>query len=249
MERMISLNAKYTPAAFGASAFNCPHCGVYANQTWLGCLETRVTICDPKPIAIPPGSRLTTANKSASTKTVNYLGSSGLHIPDLIISKCGHCAKPLIWYNQKILFPDSTQLPLANISTPVNIKTTYDEAASIFAKSPRAAIALLRLALQELLTHLGGKGDNINDDIAKLYKENVLNENVKDCCDIIRVSGNNAVHPGVIYLNEDLALAIGAFELFNIIVEECIAVPARRQELLGKFPQHTKDAIQKRDSK
>ena len=99
------------------------------------------------------------------------------------------------------------------------------------------------------MKHLGGKGDNINDDIANLYKERILNENVKDCCDIIRVSGNNAVHPGLIYLNEDEKLATGAFELFNIIVEECIAAPARRQELLDKLPQQAKDAIEKRDSK
>lgn len=247
------MNEKYTPASFGLSAFNCPHCRVYAKQNWYGCTETYVKISNPPPIPGPVDDLTTNAIankiKYFQQKQVTYGITTLVNVEGLIISVCEHCNQYVIWYNQKMIFPDCTNLPPANSATPEDIKATYNEAASIFSKSPRAAVALLRLALQELLKKLGGASGNINDDIAKLYKDGILNEQVKNCCDIIRISGNNAVHPGVIFLNEDESLAIGAFELFNIIVEECIAVPARRKELFDKLPTGAKAAIEKRDSK
>ena len=247
------MNEQYIPASFGQSAFNCPHCRAYAKQNWYGCTQTPVTISNPEPIVKPLGTR--TSNdisdiiKHFQQKQVTYGLSSLVRVEKLIISVCEHCKQYVIWYDQKMIFPDCTNIQPANPATPEDIKATYNEAASKSNKSPRPAIAILRLALQELLKQLGGQSGNINDDIATLYRNGILNEQVKTCCDIIRISGNNAVHPGVICLNEDVSLAMGAFELFNIIVEECIAVPARRKELFDKLPTGAKTAIEKRDSK
>ncbi len=76
----------------------------------------------------------------------------------------------------EMIYPKSSTIPPAE-DMPESIKTIYKEASNVVGDSPRAACALLRLALEELLSYLRDnkeykslKGKNINEDIKELVK-------------------------------------------------------------------------------
>ena len=112
-------------------------------------------------------------------------------------------------------------------------------------KSPRGAAALLRLAIQHLCKELGEGGENIKNDIRELVKKG-LPERVQQALDIVRVTGNNAVHPGQIDV-DDPEVVQNLFSLLNVIAEYCISMPNRIGSLYSSLPQTALDQIQGRD--
>jgi len=129
---------------------------------------------------------------------------------------------------------------------PEDVSKDYREAAQIYLASPRGAAALLRLGVQKLMVDLGQKGKNINDDIATLVKSG-LPETAQRALDVVRVTGNSAVHPGQIDA-DDPKVSEQLFALLNVIVESQIAVPKRVKELYDALPEEAKKAIDKRDA-
>ena len=85
---------------------------------------------------------------------------------------------------------------------PNSVKQLYNEAALISNKSPRAACALLRLAVDKLCLELGETDRDINKNIGALVKRG-LSQDVQQALDIVRVVGNKAVHPGQIAFDVD----------------------------------------------
>jgi hypothetical protein len=124
----------------------------------------------------------------------------------------------------------------------------YMEARDIFARSPRAAAALLRLCIQKLLASLGEKGKNINEDIASLVAKG-LPVTVQRALDYCRVIGNNAVHPGEINLNDTPEIAQHLFGMVNFIVEDRITRPREIDQLYANIPDASRKAIEERDRK
>jgi hypothetical protein len=130
---------------------------------------------------------------------------------------------------------------------PADALADFDEASRVFTRSPRSSAALLRLAIQKLMVVLGEKGKKIDDDIASLVKKG-LPVKIQQALDIVRVVGNNAVHPGMIDLNDDPGTAQALFGLVNLIVERMISEPMRIDELYGKLPPGSREAIERRDT-
>jgi hypothetical protein len=129
---------------------------------------------------------------------------------------------------------------------PAEVKVDYEEAARILSLSPRGSAALLRLAIQKLCVELGGKGTNLNDDIAKLVARG-LPVQVQQALDVVRVTGNNAVHPGQI-APEDTDTAAQLFSLVNIIVEYMIDMPKRIGSMYNALPEGARKAVERRDA-
>lgn len=105
---------------------------------------------------------------------------------------------------------------------------------------------MLRLAIQVICKELGEKGKNINDDIANLVKKG-LSVQIQQSLDVIRVVGNNAVHPGQIDIDEDETLISTLFEILNFIVNQMITQPKKINDLYAQLPQNVRDSIEKRD--
>jgi hypothetical protein len=91
-------------------------------------------------------------------------------------------------------------------------------------------------------------GKNLNEDIGELVKQG-LPVQVQQSLDIVRVVGNNQVHPGVLDVRDDAAMATTLFELVNIIVEDRIARPQQVAALCAKLPETARKQIEQRDAK
>ena len=161
---------------------------------------------------------------------------------------CEHCDEISYWYDQKMIIPSDSPVEPPHPDMPEEIIPEYNEARSIFGRSPRAAAALLRLAVQKLVAVLSEKGDNINQDIKSLVAKG-LPVQVQQALDFCRVIGNNAVHPGEINLNDSPDIAQHLFKMINYIVEDRITRPKQIERLYQALPDVARTAIEKRDGK
>ena len=214
-----NMGNEFVPPEYLKDAFCCPHCGAFAHQEW------RVNVYTA---AIAPHTSQFVAN--------------------LNLSFCVRCGNYAIWISGKLIYPrlSSTPLPVENM--PPDVLMDFNEARSIVDLSPRAAAALLRLALEKLMIDLEADGKDLNARIGYLVAKG-LPEQLQRAADALRVIGNNAVHPGVLDLNDDSEIANGLFTLLNLIVEYMITKPNEINKLYEKIPTGALDAIDKRDSR
>jgi len=161
------------------------------------------------------------------------------------VGTCQHCEKNTVWIVNKMYYPDNGNAPFPNPDMPIAVKAIYQEAASIQQKSPRGAAALLRLAIQLLCKELGEPGKNINSDIANLVKKG-LPPIVQQSLDILRVTGNDAVHPGQID-TEDPDVVANLFKLLNLVVDYMITLPNQVSGIYNTLPTDKLDGIKGRD--
>lgn len=208
----------YYPPKHRESKFHCIHCGVYAEQKWHALKYHKADL-----------------NYWADVQILDY-------------NVCGHCEEWCYWYHGKMIIPCAAPVPPAHPDLPAACAEEYTEARSIVAQSPKAAAALLRLALQKLMAELGEEGKNINDDIGSLVSKG-LPVQVQQALDYCRVVGNNAVHPGEINLNDTPEIAHNLFAMMNFIVEDRISRPKQIATLYAQLPEGARKAIEDRDVK
>jgi hypothetical protein len=145
-----------------------------------------------------------------------------------------------------MFWPEHGSVPPPNTDLSDEIQADYNEAAAIVSQSPRGATALLRLALQKLCVQLGKDRKNINDDIASLVCDG-LPSRIQQMLDIVRVVGNEAVHPGELDLRDDVDTALALFALLNEIADNRISEPMRIEELYSTLPESKRRQIDERD--
>lgn len=164
------------------------------------------------------------------------------------ISRCVACGKNTVWIKDELVYP-SQSAPEPNLDMPESVLILYKEAGEIYGKSPRAACALLRLAIDRLCNELGEIDRDINTNIKNLVSKG-LPEKVQKALDLVRVIGNKAVHPGQIVFDVDnIETTRILFELINVIVSNMITEPNKIDSLFQELPQTQKEQIIKRDSK
>jgi hypothetical protein len=174
------------------------------------------------------------------------VGHGQLTMQDWRVSHCMHCSDMTVWRSSTMVYPDSSLAPLPNPDLPADIIADFEEARSIVQRSPRGAAALFRLCIQKLCVHLGEPGKNINADIASLVKKG-LNPKVQKSLDIVRVIGNESVHPGTIDLRDQPQTAVQLATLINMIADAMITQPKLVDELYNGLPEAKKEEIKKRD--
>ncbi len=167
-------------------------------------------------------------------------------ISQLEIRRCSNCGGKFFYENGQLLYPDPVSLP-PEPTMPENVKAIYLEASSICHRSPRAACALLRLAIERLCDGLDAKGPNLDSKISDLVKRG-LSEDVQQALDLVRVVGNKAVHPGQIEFDVDNEQTAGMlFNLLNIIVQRLISQPATIKALYETLPDAIRAGVVQRD--
>lgn len=212
---------KYVAPEFYKNAFTCIHCGVLAQMSW------------------------------------DILKRTGLNT-NYQLCKCNVCNGESIWLTSEtvtpsgnsatignLVYPDTPGFPLPSSDMPEDIQTDYMEARNIANRSPRGAAALLRLALQKLCEELG-YDQNLNQAIGQMVDAG-LPKKVQQLWDIIRIAGNESVHPGTIDLNEDPKMVSSLFKFINLIVEKMITEPKEIDELYSSLPEDKLKSIEKRD--
>ena len=130
--------------------------------------------------------------------------------PEIYFCFCSHCGEYSLWRNGNMIYPDATGICPPNTDLSKEIQDDFNEARSIVNKSPRGATALLRLCIQKLCIQLGESGKDINKDIAALVKKG-LPVQIQKSLDVVRVIGNESVHPGQIDLKDNIAIASKLF--------------------------------------
>jgi len=213
----------YVAPKFESKAFSCPHCNVLAQFHW-----------------------------AQAHHEVSFHGIvAAKQVTEVFVAYCQNCQGKTLWLREKtegrLVYPNLSTAPLPHKELPSELAADYNEARSIAGASPRGAAALLRLVVQKLCKLLGEPGENINTDIASLVQKG-LPQRVQQALDIVRVTGNNAVHPGAIDLKDDPEIARRLFALINLIVENRIAEPRQIDELYQALPESSLAAIKRRDS-
>jgi hypothetical protein len=202
---------------FEIRAFNCPYCGAFSRQLWSK-LYTYVSVSNP----------LVAWSKK------------------LAFALCEHCGEASIWLNSSIIWPATVIAPKAHIDMPQDVAKDYEEARHVLARSPRSSTALLRLCVQKLCVVLGEKGEDINADIGSLVSKG-LPLMIQQALDIVRVVGNEQVHPGTLDVRDNPEIAQKLFQLVNFIVEDQISKPKLLTNLYQQLPAAKRDGIEKRD--
>jgi len=165
------------------------------------------------------------------------------------VATCSSCGDISLWVNQEIVYPKQTAVAPPNEDMEQEIQDLYLEASTIVVDSPKGATALLRLALQLLLKQLGKSGKNINNDIKELVADG-LSPKIQKALDLLRVVGNNAVHPGQIDLEDGRDIALKLFHVLNFIADEMISKPKELDLLYSDVvPEETQQHINERDGK
>jgi hypothetical protein len=214
----LAREGQHIPPGFRNDAFHCVYCGVLAEQRWL-------------PLMRPPER-----------------GRVGQAPSDVWIAQCKTCYRGSVWLesSERMIEPLTSGGPRPHAEMPDDVRADYEEARGIVSLSPRGACALLRLAVQRLADDLIPGSGKLDAKIGTLVEQRLPDE-VARALDILRVVGNNAVHPGEMDLDDDVETAAGLFECLNVIVEDRIARPKRIGGLFDKLPDRAKQGIARRD--
>lgn len=163
------------------------------------------------------------------------------------ISKCSNCNEGTVWKDKDTrIYPLTTTAPPPNEYMPEEIRTLYAEASEISSRSPRAAGALLRLAVDRLCVQLTGNDDGVNKNIGALQKQGLPKPAIQ-VMDSIRIVGNDCVHPGEIDTDDPETIAV-LFPLLNQIVASLIETPEKAEALFNKLPERKRNAVERRDT-
>lgn len=216
--KLWEMTTSYKGPECDAPAFTCPSCHVFAKQEWMRPYDF---------IAL-----------HAAFRAIDY--------SSLQLASCQHCGRMSVWCAGALIFPSNLPAPPVHADMPLDIAEDYEEARKVLASSPRSAAALLRLCVQKLCISLGEKGENINTDIGNLVAKG-LSAQVQQALDIVRVVGNEQVHPGTLDVRDNPEVAEALFSLVNFIVDDRISKPKIIEALYSQLPDSKLKGIEARD--
>ncbi|MBR2648047.1 MAG: DUF4145 domain-containing protein [Sediminibacterium sp.] len=166
--------AQHIIPKFDETAFNCPRCGAYANQSWY----------------------LGSAYDKERAETYGQTLPKGT-IDEFAFSNCTHCNEISVWLRGKktLIYPKITTRAFDLTEVPNHLADDYEEACLVLADSPKASSALSRRCLQSILREQGFEDKSLNKEIQKAIDSGKLPSHIADSLDAVRSIGNLAAHP------------------------------------------------------
>ncbi|MEZ6186143.1 MAG: DUF4145 domain-containing protein [Planctomycetota bacterium] len=182
-----------------------------------------------------------------------------------------HCSKTATWLDQfrgivqdddlvevesrfgELLWPLKLDAPEPHEDLKGAALEIFEEARRVLPHSTRATAALLRLALDHFLhDQLDCKPNSptstIDQKIAELKVKGV-HEDVIRTADLIRLYGNDAVHPSEIKFDEDPSIADELFSAINLFVDETVGRQKRLERHRALIPEDKRKVAEERDEK
>jgi hypothetical protein len=252
------MGGKFDPSV-KLAAFACPYCGIVAKQRWklvgVGDLrDATPTLADPsrvRSVDDSPGAaeKLREAlERELWRPEIDERNGAGGHLLTKVhASACDHCARVALWVHDRLVYPPSPIGTPAHPDAPESVRADIEEARTILRNSPRAAAALIRLALEKLCNALGETG-KIDEMIGSLVAKG-LPVQIQQALDTVRVIGNEGVHPGTIDLRDDHGTVIAMLDLMHMIVENRISEPKKIVALYNRLPAKKIEGIDRRDGR
>lgn len=236
---------------FGSGKFQCPHCQTVSQQIWFDQSKASgFALQTISNIFYEYRTRISGSQQDVIKNFIDEIDPRRMQmlVPSRFsIATCLSCKENSLWIDKEIVYPKLKPISPPNEDLEEGIKSIYWEAANIYSDSPKGAAALLRLALQQLLVQIGKDGKDINKDIKALVADG-LSTKIQQALDILRVVGNNAVHPGEINFDDDSDVALRLFQILNLIADEMISKPKEIEVLYNDIvPEETKEQISQRD--
>ena len=198
----------------------CPHCGAYAQFTY----------------------------EQLHYREMDYKVPVDFMPTNIWQGKCLACEQYIIINGFSVVYPEESNAPPIKMETPHSIKEIATEARMVHSQSPRASSALLRLALEMLLQNVLENNNKLNDNISILL-ERGIEDDLRRALEVIRIFGNEGVHPGTINLNDDEQSSIKLFNVFNYIVTRFIVEKGMIKEMYGIIPEEKREKIEEKAKK
>lgn len=220
--------ADYSPE-YRKDVFVCPQCGTQATQYW-----TDVWI----------GHLFDDGDGKDDRRVMRQ---------DFAECDCSACDKKSLWHQAEsgsiMLWPPAKQGPMPSDDMPSVVRDLYEEARSVEHVSPRSAAALLRTATELLLREfLADEAARLDSAIGRLVSEGKLDKQTQQAADLLRLTGNDAVHPSQLQIaGDDAKVGLSLFQLLNILVHRLITVPAQLQTMFDGLPEGKRQHVMDRD--
>ena len=164
-------------------------------------------------------------------------------------ARCSYveCGKLTFWFDERLYYPDVSDAPAPSSDLSGDARSDYEEAAQVARRSPRAAAGLLRVCIERLVNELEPEGESLNAKVGLLVRKG-LRVQVQQALDTVRVIGNEAVHPGLMDVNDSAQTVSQLFGIVNIIVDSVITQPKAIADLFNEnLTQEQKAGIERRD--
>ena len=214
----------------GAESFSCPHCNVLANQDWYSLFlkpenADEVVVLTPETVTgrtlvqgkdedIQEIDQFVERLKRNEVTHVYQKHSQSLKVKmaNLHLSGCHSCSGFALWVGDRLVFPINVD------KTPALVEEDFEKAAAILNKSPRGAIALMRVCIQKLMPLLKQDGENLNDTMSSLVRKG-LEVEIQQAMEVLQVLGNDPGQPTSLDTQEDKEMALRFVDSLKAILE------------------------------
>lgn len=170
-------------------------------------------------------------------------------VPNLLQASCTACREKSYWFGDRMIYPPARTGPEAHSDMPAEVLELYREAQAVASVSPRAAAVLLRVALERLMAGVGHEERSLNAAIRAYVAEGGVPTELQQAMDTVRVTGNDAAHPGSLRLDDTPGGVAALFEIVNELVDRLVGFKARMSRIYGNLDSAKRAEIDKRDGR